>query len=185
MRSYSPRKMMKLCETYTICELAPNIPPFEVPTMQCHPRENFLMLSFSNGRVLGFSLWDKYSHLGRGVTAVTPVQIPGRTFLDGCTPETMAPVKLPLTHFFTNYELELKKNRPTPKFIVQYRGMREHWSHFLLEVPSAIKSAEGAEGKPVAIVVRADGVKVSPDGQDVILFLRPEASEKRMHSPRS
>lgn len=173
--------MMKLCEIYTICELAPNIPTYDIPTLQCHPRENFLVLSFTNGRMLGFSLWDKNTHLGRGVTSVTPVQIPGRAFFEGCTPETLSPIKLPLVHFFTNYELELKKNRPTPKFIVQYRGMREHWSHFLLEVPPAIKSTEIVDGKAgAAIVVRADGVKVSPDGQDVILFLRPEASEKRI-----
>ena len=30
-----------------------------------------------------------------------------------------------------------------------------------------------------AVVVRADGLKVSEDGMDVVLFLRPEASEKR------
>ncbi|KAK8812333.1 hypothetical protein WA158_007567 [Blastocystis sp. Blastoise] len=181
--TYSPRKNMKLCETYSIDELAAGINPYDRPTLQCHPRENFIVLSFPNGRILGLSLWDKNSHLGRGVTSVTPVQIPGRTFFEGCTPESMSPVKLPLTHFFTNYELELKKNRPTPKFIVQYRGMREHWSHFLLEVPSAIKIPDdepNEEGKKgiVAVVVRADGVKVSPDGIDVVLFLRPEASEK-------
>ena len=47
------------------------------------------------------------------------------------------------------------------------------WSHYLIELASAVRSADNE-----AIVVRCDGLKVSEDGQDVILFMRPEASEK-------
>ena len=130
------------------------------------------MLSFPNGRVVGFSLWDKYSHLARGMTSASPRQIPFRTFYEGTTAETMKPLELPLVHYFTNYELELKKNKPVPRFMVNYRAMREHWSHFLIELPTAVR-----DGKETC-VVRSDGLKVSEDGMDVVLFLRPEASEK-------
>ena len=61
-----------------------------------------------------------------------------------------------------------------PRFVVNYRGMREKWSHYLIELTSAVRGPDNE-----AIVVRSDGLKVSEDGQDVILFMRPEASEKR------
>ena len=171
--SYAPRKYMKVCEVYHVHQLAEGLSPTAVPSLSCHPRENVIMLSFPDGRVLGLSLWDKYSHLGRGMTSASPRQVPFRAFYQGTTEETMAPLTLPLIHYFTNYELELKNNKPVPRFMVKYRGMREKWSHYLIELASAVRSADNE-----AIVVRCDGLKVSEDGQDVILFMRPEASEK-------
>ena len=79
-----------------------------------------------------------------------------------------------MIHFFTNYELELKDHKPVPSFVVNYRGMREHFSHYLIELPPAVRGTEKE-----AIVVRSDGLRVSEDGMDVVLFMRPEASEKR------
>ena len=73
------------------------------------------MLSFPDGRVIGLSLWDKYSHLARGMTSASPRQVPFRTFYEGTTAETMKPLELPLVHYFTNFELELKKNKPVPR----------------------------------------------------------------------
>ena len=61
--------------------------------------------------------------------------------------------------------------------MVNYRGMREAWSHYLVELKTAVHGADGE-----AVVVRADGVRVSEDGKSVIVFLRPEASEKRIIS---
>lgn len=171
---YAPRKNMKLCELYRIDELVSDQSYNVVPSLSCHPRENMIMLSFPNGHVVGLSLWDKYTHLGRGMTSASPRQVPFRAFYEGTTEKTMAPLTLPLIHFFTNYELELKNNRPNPKFLVNYRGMREQWSHFLVDLPSAVHGSAKE-----AVVVRADGLKVSEDGMDVVLFLRPEASEKR------
>ena len=168
---------MRLCELYRICDLVDDQSPNVVPSLSCHPRENVIMLSFPNGHVVGLSLWDKYTHLGRGMTSASPRQVPFRAFYEGTTEETLAPLKLPLIHFFTNYELELKDHKPRPNFVVNYRGMREHFSHFLVELPRMVRGS----GKE-AIVVRADGLRVSEDGMDVVLFIRPEASEKRSAS---
>lgn len=172
--TYAPRKFLKICEVYHVHRLAEGLSETAVPSLSCHPRENVIMLTFPEGRVIGLSLWDKYSHLGRGMTSASPRQVPFRAFYQGTTEETMAPLHLPLIHYFTNYELELKKNKPVPRFVVNYRGMREKWSHYLIELTSAVRGPDNE-----AIVVRSDGLKVSEDGQDVILFMRPEASEKR------
>ena len=174
---YAPRKSMKLCERYVISELAEDLPANSIPSLSCHPRENIIMLSFPNGRVIGLSLWDKYTHLARGMTNASPRQVPFRAFYQGTTEESMRPLTLPLIHFFTNDDLELGKNKPTPSFMVSYRGMREAWSHYLVELKTAVHGADGE-----AVVVRADGVRVSEDGKSVIVFLRPEASEKRIIS---
>ena len=131
------------------------------------------MLTFNNGRVLGLSLWDKYTHLARGMTNASPRQVPFRTFYQGTTEETMAPLTLPLVHFFTNYDLELQNNKPAPSFMVNYRGMREAWSHMLLNLDTCFKEQK-------EVFVRLDGLKVSEDGKNVVVFIRPEASEKRM-----
>ena len=171
---FAPRKLMRLCELYSISDLMDDQNPYVVPSLSCHPRENVIMLSFPNGHVVGLSLWDKYTHLGRGMTSASPRQVPFRAFYEGPTEETLKPLSLPLIHFFTNYELELKDHKPVPSFVVNYRGMREHFSHYLIDLPSAVRGADNA-----AIVVRSDGLRVSEDGMDVVLFLRPEASEKR------
>ena len=173
--TYAPRKQLKLCEYYRMKDLAEGLPENACPSLSCHPRENVIMLSFPDGRVIGLSLWDKYSHLARGMTSASPRQVPFRTFYEGTTAETMKPLELPLVHYFTNFELELKKNKPVPRFMVNYRAMREHWSHFLIELPTAVRAGKDS------FVVRSDGLKVSEDGMDVVLFLRPEASEKRMY----
>ena len=165
---------MRLCELYRINELMDDQPAYVVPSLSCHPRENLIMLSFPNGHVVGLSLWDKYTHLGRGMTSASPRQVPFRAFYEGTTEETLAPLTMPLIHFFTNYELELKDHKPCPSFVVNYRGMREHFSHYLVELPTVVRGAEKE-----AIVVRSDGLRVSEDGMDVVLFMRPEASEKR------
>ena len=174
MIRYAPRKAMKLCEKYVISELAEDLPPNSVPSLSCHPRENIIMLSFPNGRVIGLSLWDKYTHLARGMTNASPRQVPFRAFYQGTTEESMRPLNVPLIHYFTNYDLELRGNKPTPNFIVNYRGMREAWSHYLVELKTGIQTKDGG------VIVRADGLKVSEDGKSVVVFLRPEASEKRI-----
>lgn len=172
--TYAPRKKLILCAKYKVSELAEDLPAYSVPSLSCHPRENVIMLSFPNGRVIGLSLWDKYTHLARGMTNASPRQVPFRAFYQGTTEEIMKPLTMPLVHFFTNYDLELKKNKPTPSFLVNFRGMREQWSHYLVELKAAIHGVDNE-----AVVVRADGLKLSEDGQSVVVFLRPEASEKR------
>lgn len=171
--SYAPRKYMKVCEVYHVHQLAEGLSPTAVPSLSCHPRENVIMLSFPDGRVLGLSLWDKYSHLGRGMTSASPRQVPFRAFYQGTTEETMAPLTLPLIHYFTNYELELKNNKPGAAL---HGELPRHAREVVALPDRGCLRRRSADNE--AIVVRCDGLKVSEDGQDVILFMRPEASEK-------